>query len=495
MEDILQQANSAGGGGWRSRISALSPRRLTPSAALYALVAAGGLGVLALRIWLMLDLPLWLDETWTAVIAGQPTWSGFWREVWLDANAPLYYLVMALAPGEGNFALRLPSLIFMIATPLLVLAWRMPGLSSEARIAWAALLFFWTPGLLLSADARSYALLLLVGTAQTIAYARLIEGPDLRRAALWCGLAGLAVATHYFAAWLALVQGLFYLGLHRGRALRTFPALLMLAPLAAWGLYHLPRLLVYARPEIAWYDRLSLRGAVDVAAFTVGPSLPFALILAALLAASRLLPAQASGRGARWAAVAAATCLAWLLLLAMKQPFLTERYLTPLVPAMLLGVVLLARAPAGHAVVAALYLAAIDPGEARNTLEIRARFGLEAPTRYLLAARPDALTYSLGYAGARVLDPGTMAQVGSYFFAQAGQKVAATLVATGADPTGELLARAAGARPAIILLYRPAQRPDLRRIGAQWRCRNVTGYRSGVLACAPARLFADGGRR
>src|SRR4051812_14821337 len=85
--------------------------------ALYLIALAGGAAVLAIRFWLIPGLPLWLDETWTAVIAGQPTWAAFWREVWLDANAPLYYLVMALWPGEGNFALRLPSLIFMSAAP------------------------------------------------------------------------------------------------------------------------------------------------------------------------------------------------------------------------------------------------------------------------------------------------------------------------------------------------------------------------------------------
>ncbi len=458
--------------------------------ALYLIAIGGGVAILALRIWLALDLPLWLDETWTAVIAGQPTWTAFWREVWLDANAPLYYLVMALWPGDGNFALRLPSLIFMCAVPLLAFAWRLPGLSREARLAWAALMFFWSPGLLLSSDARSYALLLLISVAQTIAYARLMDSPGLKRAALWCGFATLAIATHYFAAWLALVQGLLYLALHRWRAVRTWPALLLLAPLAAWGIHHLPRLLIYARPDVVWYESLSLPAALSAAASPFGAGPLFALLLAAILAACRLLDAEPSGRGARWAAISGLATLALVVMVGMNQPFLVNRYLTPLAPSALLGVVLLARSPTGYAVVAAFYLVWINPTVLRNTLEKRAVFGLEAPSRFLLAARPDSLVYSLGYGGARVMDPGTMSQIGSYIFTRANQKVDARMIVTGPDALGELLAAARGPRPAIILLYRQENRPDLARLPSDWQCLNRTGYRSGTLACAPKRLFS-----
>ncbi|MEA3010725.1 MAG: hypothetical protein QOJ91_2417 [Sphingomonadales bacterium] len=467
------------------------PRRFTPALALYVIAIVGGLGILAVRIWLIGGLPLWLDETWTAVIAGQRTWTAFRREVWLDPNPPFYYLVMALWPGESNFALRLPSLIFMIAAPLLAFGWRLPGLSRDARLAWAALLFFWAPGLLLSADARSYALLLLVSVGQTIAFARLIERPDLRRATLWCALAGLAVATHYFAAWLALVQGLFYLALRRREAVRTWPALLTLTPLAAWGLYHLPRLLVYARPDVVWYERLSLSQALDVAAYALGPGLLFALLLGAILAACRLLPSEAPRQGARWAAISGVAALALVVAIGMKQPFLVDRYLTPIVPSALLGIVLLARAPAGYALVAAFYLAWINPAEVRGTLQRRAVFGLEGPTRYLLAARPDSLTYSLGYGGARVMDPATTAQIGSYFFERSNQRVKARMIVTGGDALGELLAQARGSRPSIILLYRVENRPDLGRLPADWQCSDQPGYRSGTLACAPKRLFSQ----
>ena len=62
-----------------------------------------------------------------AAIAGQTTFGGFWRQVWLDVvNAPLYYLVMHLWQGLfglSDVSLRLPSAIFGAAAPLAIAFW------------------------------------------------------------------------------------------------------------------------------------------------------------------------------------------------------------------------------------------------------------------------------------------------------------------------------------------------------------------------------------
>lgn len=120
------------------------------------------------RFWLAQGLPLWLDETWTAMIARQPTWNAFWREVWLDCNAPFYYLLMWLwegVAGQSNLALRLPSIVFVTLAGVLPAFWRAPGMSREAALTWAALLCLWWPGIAVSLDARAYGLLLLVSVA------------------------------------------------------------------------------------------------------------------------------------------------------------------------------------------------------------------------------------------------------------------------------------------------------------------------------------------
>src|ERR1044072_265573 len=102
---------------------------------LYGLIALGFFGVLFVRAWLISELPLWVDETWTGVIAGQNTWASFWRAAWLDCNAPLYYAFMALWTdlfGLSNVALRTPSLIFVVAAAMVPAIWKTPGLSREA---------------------------------------------------------------------------------------------------------------------------------------------------------------------------------------------------------------------------------------------------------------------------------------------------------------------------------------------------------------------------
>ncbi|NBU85209.1 MAG: hypothetical protein EBS21_11655, partial [Sphingomonadaceae bacterium] len=163
-------------------------------------VAALIVATMALRLWASHGLPLWIDESWTAMIASQSSWGAFWREVWLDCNPPLYYALMALWTkifGLSAFALRLPSLLFVTAAALLPLIWRVPGLSRAATLCWAALILLWGPGFDLAADARGYGLLLLLSTAQALAFIRLMHSPDVRRAALWAGLGSLSGLTHY----------------------------------------------------------------------------------------------------------------------------------------------------------------------------------------------------------------------------------------------------------------------------------------------------------
>ena len=178
-----------------------------------------------LRIWLGLGLPLWLDESWTAMIATQPNWADFWREVWLDCNPPLYYAVMALWTGvfgASDLALRLPSLIFAALAIALPLGLRVPALSRAAALCFAVLLALWQPGFEMSVDARGYALLLALSVAQLLAYIRLMAAPDRRRAWIWAGLASLAGLTHYHSLLVSGLQGLALLYVHRARALELW---------------------------------------------------------------------------------------------------------------------------------------------------------------------------------------------------------------------------------------------------------------------------------
>ena len=100
---------------------------------------------------------LWLDEAWTLGMAGLPDWKTTLQQVWLDANAPLYPLLIhgwAQLAGTSDTALRVPSFAFSLATPLLVAGWRGDGLRVEDRLALATLLTVWPEGLLQAGRAK-----------------------------------------------------------------------------------------------------------------------------------------------------------------------------------------------------------------------------------------------------------------------------------------------------------------------------------------------------
>ena len=193
------------------------------------LAAVAAAAVLALRIVAARGLPLTLDETFTAVITSQSTLADFVREARRDVAAPLYYTILWLLPhASSDAALRLPSWLFMIAGSAMPMVWRMPGQSRGGAIAWSALLFLWLPGAIFATQARPYALLFLVATAQTIAFARLIDEPTLTRAFAWTACASLTILTHYMGAALGSAQGLLLLATLRTRALKLWPSLLLL---------------------------------------------------------------------------------------------------------------------------------------------------------------------------------------------------------------------------------------------------------------------------
>ena len=59
-----------------------------------AVAVVAVLYIVAIRLQVAANAPLWMDETWSAMIAMQPDWAAFWREAWLDCNPPLYYMFL-----------------------------------------------------------------------------------------------------------------------------------------------------------------------------------------------------------------------------------------------------------------------------------------------------------------------------------------------------------------------------------------------------------------
>ena len=119
--------------------------RVTPMSPRLAAAAVITAAVLA-RIVAGLGTPLWFDETFSAVIASQPTAAAMVDWCRSEIGGPVYYMLLWLwAQLFGTSAVALRSLSFAasVAAPALI-AWR--GHPDRAtRWTWAALLALWLP--------------------------------------------------------------------------------------------------------------------------------------------------------------------------------------------------------------------------------------------------------------------------------------------------------------------------------------------------------------
>lgn len=472
------------------------------------LVLASGAWVIALgvRVWAGQGLPLWMDETWTAMIASQPDWTMFWREAWLDVNPPLYYVLMHLwtaVAGTSDVALRLPSFLFVMAAAAVPLLRTHADLQRTSAVTLSALLILWRPGFDISLDARGYGLLLFLSVAQMFAFARLLHAPERRSAALWAGCASAAILTHYFALVPAAVQGLMLLWQLRARALRLWPAAALFMPAFGWLAIHAPRLAAYARPDIAWYEPVTPKLAAGFVQYLVGPPgwlqlglIGGAILLTAGLSLGRTRRVDAKAQALERTALAGIVALALLLALAVLRSTLTDRYLVPVVPCVLLALVLVIqrfqKAALGQVLLLLAFL--VPMASARDLphwLETKTFYGFESGAQFLMPYKPARLTFVWDHPAARILDPSSLAKLGGFFFDRAGQSVAVrALVLRPGDDGNSILQRAADAG-AVIWIYNRARAtasrtrpPDTARWPG-WACRHERGPWVGTLACTP----------
>jgi hypothetical protein len=376
-----------------------------------------------------------------------------------------------------------------------------PGVSRPARWLWAVLLAGWTPAIWFAQDARCYTLLLLLATAATAAFGRLLARPALGLAATWAGLASLTLLTHYHAVLLVGCQGLIYLAVHRRRALVTWPALILFLPAAGWILWHLPRVAQYADPNIAWYGRLRLKRLWRIADFVFGNRA--ALWVAVGWAALGLMAGRrASGEdGARpWLAVAAsALALALAIGLGFLRPSLVERYLVPFTPGVLLGLALLGGRLAARWRWAPVVLALAWVGQAADWTAHYRRpperfYSFGAASDFIMAAGAHRLVLYWDHPAAPVVGAAQLREVGGFFFRRAGWPIAVDPVIRPPrqDAQAAVFARAHAPDSAVLWMYdrgvigtagRLGQpRPD--RLGPRWRCHDFGSTAVGVLACA-----------
>jgi uncharacterized membrane protein len=190
--------------------------------------------------------PLWFDETFTAEWVRQSLPQMIHTVLFGNYNAdhlPLYFLILKVwtsIVGHSDWTLRFPSVVFSCAA--IYCTSRVSALmigSTAAR--WVAWLGAISPFLLHHAqEARMYPMLTLLAAYSMLLVARYVTGESKRLGVrfVWINLA--LLATHYYAVFFVMAQGLFLL-LARVHAWRSWlwPTLAVgVAALAQvlWGL-------------------------------------------------------------------------------------------------------------------------------------------------------------------------------------------------------------------------------------------------------------------
>jgi mannosyltransferase len=293
--------------------------------ALVALTLIGGLlrfGTLDLQSY-------WLDEAATVELVELDMSAMLHRIPDSESSPPLYYVLAWLWTklfGTGEVGLR--SLSALVGTASIPVAYaaaaelcsRRVGLVVAALAAVNPVLIWY------SQEARAYALLVLLGGLSLWSFARLLNRPGGAAAAAWAVSSALALATHYFAAFLVLPQAV-WLAASASTRRRTLPALACVVATAGV----LVPLAIHQRSlDLATFitgDSLALRLARAAKSFLLGFESPLEVALtvvagvvaaAAAIAGLRLARGR-EGRGLLEAAVLGGVAVAVPLVLALAD--------------------------------------------------------------------------------------------------------------------------------------------------------------------------------
>jgi mannosyltransferase len=298
----------------------------------------------------------------------------------VETAPPLYFVLgwgWAHVFGNGAFALR--SLSALAGTALVPLAYLCGRelVSGRAGVLAAAFVAINPFMVWYSQEAREYMLLAAFCGASVLYFARVRRDPSDHNMAWWGAFSGLALLTHYFAAFLIAPEALWLLYVARRRA-----TLIAVAALGLIELSLIPLLIAHATNSLLGFitqTPLGTRIKEVPAAFALGPpfknsllgfGLPGAAVLAGILIALLIVGAEWDElRGAGVAAVLAAAVLLLPLAVALlgKDYYLERAVLPAWLPLAIVvaGACTTRRLPVPGAILAAVLLAGFAYGLVR----------------------------------------------------------------------------------------------------------------------------------
>jgi mannosyltransferase len=258
--------------------SSSAPRAVTPWLALGAIVVLAAL----LRFATLRTQSIWFDEAATWDLVRRPFGAMLRQIPRGESNPPLFYVIewaWTRVFGDGEAGLRsLPALAGLLTVPVAYAIGRRSatvraGLAAAALVAVNPLLVWF------SQEARSYALATLLSAVALLAFVRAQDDRRGRVLAAWALAAALALATHYFTAFVLAPQAAWLLWRHPRRR----EAIAAVAALAVAGLALLPLLIAQSgNPYDIAGTSLALRLVQVPKQFLLGYRGPLALPLGLL---------------------------------------------------------------------------------------------------------------------------------------------------------------------------------------------------------------------
>jgi uncharacterized membrane protein len=225
-----------------------------------------------LRLYMLGVKSLWLDESFSVLVAGTPL-PLFLRTMWWgEANMALYYFFLRfwMYLGDSEFWMRSLSALFGIMTIPAVYALGSRFLSRKAGLFAAALLAVHSYHIRYSQELRAYTLVTLLVVLSTYAFLRALEAPD--RKVFWVLYALFSALAIYAQVLSVFVLCSQWLVLTPGRIKRV-GILRLLFSGAAIGILAAPMvavMLLQNKGQLDWVPRPNLIRIYDVFQYMAG---------------------------------------------------------------------------------------------------------------------------------------------------------------------------------------------------------------------------------
>lgn len=162
---------------------------------------------LLLRLLFLGNKSLWLDESWSVMVAQGPL-GDLWSGLADTMNPPGYYILLMpwVQLSQSEFWLRLPSVLF--GTIAIALTYRLGRLlhSDAVGISAAWLLALSPIHIWYSQEARGYSFLIVLALGSVISLANALREQDLKWWVAYVILTAAALFTHYSTLWILLIQ-------------------------------------------------------------------------------------------------------------------------------------------------------------------------------------------------------------------------------------------------------------------------------------------------